>query len=104
MIIRAGGLERVPQPKAGWKQRRSAAERKADGNYKPRQRQRSQAQTVALAGPAWRQRERPSLRVYNLRVVALSQRRAYVRTRAGQPSRAGTVAITAHLPREVRDR
>jgi hypothetical protein len=24
--------------------------------------------------------------------------------RAGQPSRAGTVAITAHLPREVRDR
>jgi hypothetical protein len=28
----------VPQPKAGWKQRRSAAERKADGSYKPRQR------------------------------------------------------------------
>ena len=24
--------------------------------------------------------------------------------RAGQPSRAGTVAITAHLPKEVRDR
>jgi hypothetical protein len=25
-------------------------------------------------------------------------------TRAGQPSRAGTVAITAHLPQEIRDR
>jgi hypothetical protein len=28
----------MPQSKAGWKQRRSAAERKADGSYKPRQR------------------------------------------------------------------
>jgi hypothetical protein len=27
-----------PPPKPGWKQRRSAAERKADGTYKPRQR------------------------------------------------------------------
>jgi hypothetical protein len=52
-LSRAGGAERSrfahqkfepaaskdgPQRKAGWKQRRSAAERKADGSYKPRQR------------------------------------------------------------------
>jgi predicted transcriptional regulator len=32
------------------------------------------------------------------------QRRVMSETRAGQPSRTGTVAITAHLPQEIRDR
>jgi hypothetical protein len=42
--------------------------------------------------------------VYNLRLVALTQRRAPCPIRAGQRSRTGTVPITAHLPKEIRDR
>jgi hypothetical protein len=41
--------------------------------------------------------------VYNLRLVALTQRRALCPNPV-QRSRAGTVPITAYLPKEVRDR
>ena len=75
-----------PKP---WRQRRSAAERKADGSYKPRA-EAAEAEDVTYGGLSY---DSPSQLVAKAPPFM-----------ADPPSREGTVAITAHLPPEVRER